>query len=126
MAKRKAEKSNPQLTLLRETLKASAKASAREQQVGIWKDLARRLDAPSNNFAEVNLSRLNRYTTSGDVVLVPGKVLGAGLLDHPIFIGALAFSEKARSKILAADGNIVTIDEIIQRSPRGSNVKIIR
>jgi large subunit ribosomal protein L18e len=122
MAKQKTDKTNPQLKLLRETLKVFA----REHQADIWKELARRLDAPSSNYAKVNLSRLNRYTNSGDVVIVPGKVLGAGSINHPISIGALNFSENARLKLLAAAGTVVTIDEIIQGSPTGSNVKIIR
>ena len=122
MAKQKTEKTNPQLKLLRETLKVSA----REHQADIWKELARRLDAPSSNYAKVNLSRLNRYTNSGDVVIVPGKVLGAGSINHPISIGALSFSENARLKLLAAAGTVVTIDEIIKGSPTGSGVKIIR
>jgi large subunit ribosomal protein L18e len=122
MAKQKTEKTNPQLKLLRETLKVFA----REHQADIWKELARRLDAPSSNYAKVNLSRLNRYTNSGDVVIVPGKVLGAGSINHPISIGALNFSENARLKLLAAAGTVVTIDEIIQGSPTGSDVKIIR
>jgi large subunit ribosomal protein L18e len=122
MAKQKIEKANPQLKLLRETLKINAK----EHQADVWKELARRLEAPSSNYAKVNLSRLNRYTNSGDVVIVPGKVLGAGSIDHPISIGALNFSENARLKLLAAAGTVVTIDEIILGSPKGSNVKIIR
>ncbi|MGA3358685.1 MAG: 50S ribosomal protein L18e [Halobacteriota archaeon] len=122
MAKQKTEKTNPQLDLLRETLKVFA----RKHQADIWKELARRLDAPSSNYAKVNLSRLNRYTNSGDVVIVLGKVLGAGSINHPISIGALNFSENARLKLLAAAGTVVTIDEIIQGSPTGSDVKIIR
>ena len=122
MSKQKTEKANPQLRLLRETLKVHAK----EHQADVWKELARRLEAPSSNYAKVNLSRLNRFTNSGDVVIVPGKVLGAGSIDHPISIGALNFSENARQKLLKAAGTVVTIDEIVQRSPTGSNVKIMR
>jgi large subunit ribosomal protein L18e len=122
MAKQKTEKANPQLKLLIEKLKASA----REHQADVWKEVARRLEAPSNNYAKVNLSRLNRHTNSGDVVVIPGKVLGAGLVDHPISVSALNFSANARLKLLAASGTVMTIDEILDRSPNGSNVKIIR
>jgi large subunit ribosomal protein L18e len=122
MAKQKKEETNPKLKLLRETLKGYAK----EHQADIWKELARRLEAPSNNYAKVNLSRLNRYTNSGDVVIVPGKVLGAGSIDHPISIAALNFSENARLKLLGAAGTVLTIDEILQGSPKGSNIKIMR
>jgi large subunit ribosomal protein L18e len=122
MAKQKTEKANLQLKLLIEKLKASA----REHQADVWKEVARRLEAPSNNYAKVNLSRLNRHTNSGDVVVIPGKVLGAGLIDHPISVSALNFSANARLKLLAASGTVMTIDEILDRSPNGSNVKIIR
>ncbi|HEX7514461.1 MAG TPA: 50S ribosomal protein L18e [archaeon] len=122
MAKQKTEKANPQLKLLIEKLKANA----REHQADVWKEVARRLEAPSNNYAKVNLSRLNRHTNSGDVVIIPGKVLGAGSIDHPISVSALNFSANARLKLLAASGTVMTIDEILDRSPKGSNVKIIR
>jgi large subunit ribosomal protein L18e len=122
MAKHSTRKTNPQLMLQIDAFKAQA----RQHQANIWRELAKRLEAPSNNYAKVNLSRLNRHTNSGDVVIVPGKVLGAGSIDHPISIGAPSFSETARSKILTAGGTVLSLDEIAQVSPRGSHVKIIR
>jgi len=122
MAKQKTEKTNPQLKLTIETLKAYAK----EHQAGVWKEIAQRLEAPSSNHAKVNLSRLNRHTNSGDVVIIPGKVLGSGSIDHPVSVGALNFSDNARLKLLAASGTVMTIEEILNGSPKGSNVKIIR
>jgi len=122
MAKQKTEKANPQLKLLIEKLKAYS----REHQADVWKECARRLEAPSSNYAKVNLSRLNRHTNPDDVVIIPGKVLGAGSIDHPITVGALNFSANARQKLLAASGSVMTIDEILNGSPKGSNVKIIR
>ncbi len=122
MARKKIQKTNPQLIGLIDALKQTA----REQQAAIWKELARRLEAPSKNHSEVNLSRLNRSTTSNDTVVVPGKVLGTGSIDHPIYVAALNFSETARAKILAASGTIATLGEIIDTEPSGSNIKIIR
>jgi large subunit ribosomal protein L18e len=122
MARKKIKKTNPQLLALIDALKQSA----REQQAPIWKELARRFEAPSKNHAEVNLSRLSRSTGSNDVVVVPGKVLGTGSINHPICIAALSFSETARAKIVTASGKIATLDEIIDMRPSGSNVKIIR
>ncbi len=122
MARKKIEKTNPQLI----ELIGALKQSAREQQAAVWKELANRLEAPSKNHAEVNLSRLNRSTSSNDVVVVPGKVLGAGSIDHPICIAALSFSGIARAKILAASGRIATLGEVMDTKPSGSNIKIIR
>ncbi|MDD1720522.1 MAG: 50S ribosomal protein L18e [Euryarchaeota archaeon] len=122
MARKKTEKTNPELIELIRVFRQSA----REHQAAIWKELARRLEAPSNNHAEVNLSRLNRSTSSDDVVVVPGKVLGTGSIDHPICIAALSFSETARVKILAASGKIETFSKMMDTMPSGSNIKIIR
>ncbi len=122
MARKKTEKTNPQLT----ELIGALKQSAREQRVAIWKELARRLEAPSKNHAKVNLSQLNRSTSPDDVVVVPGKVLGTGSMDHPIHVAALSFSGAARAKILAASGKVETLDEMIDTRPNGSNIKIIR
>jgi len=58
-------------------------------------------------------------------VVVPGKVLGAGKIDHPINVGAFAFSERARSKILKAKGKCLSISDLMKKNPKGANVKII-
>jgi len=73
----------------------------------------------------VNLSRINRHTSEGDVVVVPGKVLGAGLLRHPVTVAAFAFTRSARQKILEAGGKCLDIRELVELNPKGSGVKII-
>ena len=122
MAKHRIRKTNPQLMSQIDAFKTHA----RQHQASIWRELARMLEEPSNNYAKVNLSRLNRHTNSGDMVIVAGKVLGAGSIDHPISIGAPSFSDSARSKILTAGGTVLSLDEIAHISPKGSHVKIIR
>jgi len=122
MAKHRIRKTNPQLMLQTDAFKTHA----RQHHANIWREVAKKLEAPSNNYAKVNLSRLNRHTNPGDVVIVPGKVLGAGSIGHPISIGAPSFSDSARSKILAAGGTVLSPDEIAHVSPAGSHVKIIR
>lgn len=73
----------------------------------------------------VNVSRLNRYTKGRETVVVPGKVLGAGKVDHPLHVAAFAFSDQARSKILKAKGKCLSIPELMKKNPKGTNVKII-
>ncbi len=52
--------------------------SSREEEAGIWRDLAGRLSKASQLRAEVNVSEIARHTKDKDVVAVPGKILGAG------------------------------------------------
>jgi large subunit ribosomal protein L18e len=91
----------------------------------VWRDLAERLARSNSRRAEVNVSRIARYTQKGDIVAVPGKVLGAGRIAHPVTVAAFAFSEKARQKITAAGGRCLSLRELMQEMPKGSNVKIM-
>lgn len=73
----------------------------------------------------MNISRLNRYTKVGDTVVVPGKVLGAGNLDHAVNVAAFSFSQQAQSKVLKAKGKCLSISKLVEENPKGSGVKII-
>jgi len=101
------------------------KKQSRENNVGIWKDVAKRLSSPKRNRIAVNVSRLNRYTKRNETVVVPGKVLGAGELKHPITVAAFAFSQTAREKVTAARGKCLSFADLIKKNPKGSNIKII-
>jgi len=59
------------------------------------------------------------------MVVVPGKVLGAGEINHPVIVAAFSFSEKAKEKIKAAKGKCLSFIDLIKKNPKGSNVKII-
>jgi len=123
MNPRKQSKStNPNLTNLIFLLRKKS----RESEVSIWQDTAERLSKPRRTRISVNVSRIGRYTKEGDDVLVPGKVLGAGLIRHPVRVAALSFSDQARSKILGAKGKCLTIPELMELNPKGAHVKIIR
>ncbi|KYH40725.1 MAG: 50S ribosomal protein L18 [Candidatus Bathyarchaeota archaeon B26-2] len=121
MSPRRIRSTNPELVRLIRLLKKKA----RENSAAIWRDLAERLSKPKRRRIAVNLSRLNRYTKGDDTVVVPGKVLGAGSIDHPVKVAAFAFSEQARLKIIKAKGKCITIPELIEMNPKGTNVKII-
>jgi large subunit ribosomal protein L18e len=103
----------------------SLRKKSRESEANIWRYLADRLAASRSGRIAVNVSRLNRYTKGGETVAVPGKVLGAGKIDHPINVAAFAFSDQARSKILRAKGKCLSIPELMKINPKGTNVKVI-
>lgn len=115
-------KTNPRIVSLILTLKERANGDS----APIWKDIAKRLEAPSRNYAAVNISKINRHTAEGDVLLVPGKVLGAGLLDHPVTVAAVTFSESAVEKITEAGGKCLSLEEIMEANPKGSGIRIFR
>ncbi|HNB03680.1 MAG: 50S ribosomal protein L18e [Methanomicrobiales archaeon] len=122
MNKMNCRKTNPRLASLISLLKNTS----RENEVNIWRDIADRLEAPSKNYAEVNLSKINRYAANGETIIVPGKVLGTGILEMPVNVAALNFSESASAKIRQAQGECMSIEQLISANPKGSKVRILR
>lgn len=103
----------------------SLRKQAAEKNAAVWLDVAERLSSSKRRRAAVNISRLNRYTKQKETVIVPGKVLGAGRLDHPLIVAAFNFSDQAQSKISAAKGKCLTIPELLKSIPDGANVRIM-
>jgi large subunit ribosomal protein L18e len=92
---------------------------------GFCKRLARELRRSRRSMREVNLSCLQRHTSDGEVVFVPGKVLGHGALDKKLTVGAFSFSKSAISKIAAAGGRALLAEDFLKEFKDGSGVKII-
>jgi large subunit ribosomal protein L18e len=119
---RQTKSTNPELLATIRLLKKTAK----ENKANIWRRIAEILSKSRRKRITVNVSQLNRHTKKGETVVVPGKVLGAGNIDHAINVAAFAFTEGARSKILKAKGKCLDFPDLIKKNPKGSNVKIIR
>jgi len=118
---RQVKSQNPELLNLIRSLRKKAK----ENDAAIWRDVADRLSSSRRRGVVVNLSRLNRYTKEKETIVVPGKVLGTGKLEHPIIVAGFTFSKQARSKISKAKGKAITILELLKGNPKGSNVRIM-
>ena len=91
----------------------------------IWKDVAERLGGARRRKVEVNISDLNRHARDGETVVVPGVVLGAGEIGKAVSVAAWRFSGSAAEKIKNAKGSAMSIEELAEKNPKGSNVKII-
>jgi len=106
------------------TLIAQLKKTSIEQDVGLWKRLAADLEKPTKQRRVVNLSRIEKCSKDNEVVVVPGKVLSMGELNKKVTVAAFNFSAEAYQKINKV-GKAMTIDELVKKNPKGSNVKII-
>ena len=102
------------------------KAAERDTGAAIWRDIAVRLEKPRRNWAETNLSKLERYAEDGETVIVPGKVLAAGSISKKVTVAAFSFSAAAADAIKAAGGSVVSIQDLMAQNPKGSKVKILR
>ncbi|RJS94579.1 50S ribosomal protein L18e [Candidatus Bathyarchaeota archaeon] len=121
MSPKRTKMTNPELISLIRFLRKKS----RENEAAIWKRVAEALSKSKRRRIVVNISRISRYTKENDEVVVPGKVLGSGTINHPVKVAAFAFSEQAKSKIIKAKGECLSIPELVQMNPKGSNVKII-
>lgn len=96
-----------------------------EKKQPLWKRTAKELEKPSRIRREVNLWKINLNSKKDENVLVPGKVLSTGDLDHKVTIIAQSFSKKALEKIKKSGSNAITLEEYIKKNPTSKNIKII-
>lgn len=115
-------KTNPSLIALIQDLKATS----RDNDSALWRDIAVRLEKPNRNRAETNLSKIERYAADGETIVVPGKVLAAGKITKKINVAAYAFSEKAKVAIAESGGKAMSIRELMDTNPKGSDIRIMR
>jgi large subunit ribosomal protein L18e len=114
-------KTNPRLSSLIADLKSAARSSGAD----VWNDVAERLEKPRRTHAEVNLGRIERYAQEDETVVVPGKVLGSGVLQKDVTVAAVDFSGTAETKIQQV-GDTMKLEQAIEQNPEGSNVRVIR
>ncbi|WP_458187353.1 50S ribosomal protein L18e [Haladaptatus sp. NG-WS-4] len=115
-------KTNPRLS----SLIAELKSVSRNSDADVWSDVATRLEKPRSTHAEVNLGRIERYAQEDETVVVPGKVLGSGVLQKNVTVAAVDFSSTAQTKIEQANGEPIKLEQAIEQNPNGSNVRVIR
>lgn len=97
----------------------------KKNKAPIWRALERRLLGPISNRREVNINRLANVTKEGQVIIVPGKILGSGEIGHKLTVCAISISESATNKITASGGKVITINELVEEYPDGRGVRVI-
>ena len=109
-----------------QTLILDLKREGSLHKSALWKTLASELSKPTRIRSVVNVSRINRFTAENEVVVVPGKVLGSGTVDHSVTVAAFSFSESAKKRIEEAKGKYLTIYELLQSNPEGKKVRLMK
>ena len=94
------------------------KEKAKKENTNTWLKIADALSKPTRKRKVINIAKINHYSKENDVVLVPGKVLSAGSLNHKVTVVAYQFSQQAKEKI-NKNGITMTIKEFMGKNPRG-------
>ncbi|MFC1754008.1 50S ribosomal protein L18e [Thermoproteota archaeon] len=113
--------SNVQLRGLIQLLKKQGS----EQKVNIWKRIAKDLEKSARNKRIVNVYSLDKNTKENENIIVPGKVLGTGEINHKVNVAAFDFSDGAKKKISQAKGTCMHIADMLQKNPKGKDLRII-
>jgi large subunit ribosomal protein L18e len=123
MAKKKSlfKKTNPQIQALIQELHKKS----RDGGIDIWEDIGHRLEKSLKRWSEVNVSKIDKYLSKGEIALIPGKVLGQGELTKKAVVAAQSFSKQAREKILAKGGECLGIEELMNKNPKGKSIRIL-
>jgi large subunit ribosomal protein L18e len=100
--------------------------AGKKQNAPIWSEASSLMSNTSGNRVEVNLGRISRFAEEGQAILVPGKVLGTGVVEKKLVVGAFAFSSSAKSKIEANGGSALSIEQFLRKYPGGSGVKLVK
>lgn len=83
-----------------------------------YKVLVRSLSSARRKRVAVNLTKIDKIGKDGEVIIVPGKVLGNGRLTKNLSVCAWSFSKAAEKKIKES-GKIVSWNEIIEKNIKG-------
>jgi large subunit ribosomal protein L18e len=115
------KKTNPNLVTLIQHLKDAS----RTNEAPVWRDIAVRLEGPQSRWAEVNVGKLQRYAAENDVIVIPGKLLGAGELAKKLTVASYRSSGQAKDKVENAGGTSMSIEELLAKHPKGSKIKLM-
>jgi len=95
-----------------------------DSNVKIWKRIAEDLERPARQKRVINIYKLSKYSKNDETIIIPGKVLGTGDLNHKINVAAFTFSDEAKKKI-SEKGVTMTLQELMKKNPQGKNVRIM-
>lgn len=110
------KKTNPELA---ETIKQSVKNSN-------WLKIARMLSSPKVNYSKINLFQIDKNTTAGDTIVVPGKILSQGELTKKIKICALSISKQAKEKLKTTKSEFSLLINEIKNNPKAEGIRVIK
>lgn len=84
----------------------------------VWKAVAAKLASNASQRPEVNVSKIEKFATEGSVVIVPGKVLGDGIISKKVTVVGFKASSAAIGKIEKAGGKFIELKEYIAKAPK--------
>lgn len=116
---------NKESTEIADTIDTLVKVS-RENGSTMWRDIAECLSGGSRRYASINVGKINTLSNDGDIVIVPGSVLGSGVINKKVTLSALKISKSAMEKLQKSGSSFKPIKQFATENPKVKNPKILR
>lgn len=91
-----------------------------------WNKIAFILSGATRNYSSINLKEIDKKTTAGDTVIIPGKVLSTGSLTKKVRICALGISAVAKEKLKESKSEFASILDEIKSNLKAEGIKVIQ
>lgn len=91
-----------------------------------WNKFAKLLSESTKKHSSVNLGDIDKQTSLGDSVLVPGKVLSLGEITKKVKICSFGISKEAHEKLSKTRSEWINILDEIKKNPKAEGLKIIK
>ena len=101
------------------------KEASRKNEAPLWRSIANRLEGSSRNWPSVNVSKLEYNVSKNGKAVIPGKLMGTGIITKKMTVAAYSFTNSAKEKIQSAGGKCLSYNEMIKAAPKGTDVKVI-
>ena len=101
------------------------KEASRKNDAPLWRSIATRLEGSSRNWPSVNVSKLEYNINKNGKAVIPGKLMGTGIVTKKMTVAAYSFTDSAKEKIQSAGGKCLTYNEMIKATPKGTDIVVI-
>jgi len=91
-----------------------------------WNKYAKLLSQSTRNHSSINLEEIDKQTSLGDTILVPGKVLSLGEITKKIKICSFGISNEALERLKKTRSEWSSIVDEIKKNPKAEGLKIIK
>src|SRR5437879_4145994 len=99
--------------------------AGKQYQTPLWITIASFLGKSRRTRIVLNLGQVSKNLKGGEVIAVPGKVLGSGEPKEKLTIAAFKFSPRALVKVEKAGGRCIPFSRPVEENPSGTNVRLL-
>jgi large subunit ribosomal protein L18e len=99
---------------IKDWLKQLKSVPREDKYKGLWNRVLELSEVPARSRKSVNIFKINKHSEAGDMIIVPGKVLSEGKMEHKITITAMEYSAGALSRLKEAQCTVKKLDEMLK------------